>query len=59
MARTLTFRMRSLGASALLALGWVVLASNPGEIPSATQEELARQRIQYDDDSPKTILVGW
>ena len=56
MARTLTFRMRSLGASALLALGWVVLASNPGEIPSATQEELARQRIQYDDDSPKTIL---
>jgi len=56
MARTLTFRMRSLAASALLALGWVVLASNPGEIPSATQEELARQRIQYDDDSPKTIL---
>ena len=56
MARTLSFRMGSLGASALLALGWVVLASNPGEIPSATQEELARQRIQYDDDSPKTIL---
>jgi len=56
MAGNLKFRTRSLGASALLALGWAVLASNPGEIPSAAQEELARQRIQYDDDSPKTIL---
>lgn len=56
MVRDLNRWAACLSASALLAVGWIVLASDPEESSSATQEVLARQRIQYDDDSPKTIL---
>src|SRR5689334_8595534 len=57
MARRLSKRIRYLAYSgALLALGWISWASIPIDPTVARQEELAQQRIQYDDDSPKTIL---
>jgi hypothetical protein len=57
MARGLSKRFRYLTyAGALLVLGWVAWASIPIDPPAQRQDELARQRIQYDDDSPKTIL---
>src|SRR5690349_6683168 len=57
MARDLSKPMRYLPyGGALLVLGWVTWASMPIDTTAARQEELAQQRIQYDDDSTKTIL---
>jgi hypothetical protein len=40
----------------LLWLGLFVASTNAVELPSGFQEGMAEQRIQYDDDSPKTIV---
>ncbi|MBS0421250.1 MAG: hypothetical protein JSR66_26315 [Proteobacteria bacterium] len=57
MARNLSKQLRYLPfVGALLVLGWVSWASIAIDPTATRQDELAQQRIQYDDDSTKTIL---
>ncbi len=41
---------------ALGSLAWVVLSGNALEPPAGSQEDLVEQRIQYDDDAPKSSI---
>jgi len=49
--RSHAIRITARIAASALALGWLIV----GHI-SIAQDDLAEQRVQYDDDSPKTIL---